>query len=67
MNNLQNYMFWSFPHVKSVIEREYDVKLTNTGDLYNVYTLDGKLIFITSNIENVLSGLRLLYSKGVIK
>lgn len=45
------------------LEEDYPIKITKSGDIYNVYTLDSKLIFLTSNAKNVVDGLKLLYGK----
>ncbi len=44
------------------LECEYPIKIIKTGDIYNVYTLDDRLIFLTSKVSNVVDGLEILYS-----
>lgn len=45
----------------NLMEDEYPIKITKTGDIYNVYTLDGRFIFLTSRASNVVEGLEMLY------
>ena len=45
----------------NLLEGDYPIKITKTGDIYNVYTLDGRFIFLTSNASNVVMGLKMLY------
>ena len=47
----------------NLMEGDYPIKITKTGDIYNVYTLDGRFIFLTSNASNVVEGLKMLYGK----
>ena len=44
-----------------MLEEEYPIKVTKSGAIYNVYTLDDRLIFLTSSPHNVVIGLKLLY------
>lgn len=43
------------------LEDEYPIKIVKTGDIYIVYTLDDRLIFLTSKVSNVVDGLKMLY------
>ena len=45
----------------NLLEGDYPIKITKTGDIYNVYTLDGRFIFLTSNASNVVMDLKMLY------
>lgn len=51
----------------NLMEEEYPIKITKTGDLYNVYTLDGRFIFLTSSACNVELGLKMLYGSKEAK
>lgn len=44
-----------------MLEDEYPIKVTKSGDIYNVYTLDDRLIFLSSSPHNVELGLKMLY------
>lgn len=51
----------------NLMEGDYPIKITKTGDIYNVYTLDGRFIFLTSNASNVVEGLKMLYGSKEAK
>ena len=50
-------------YLKYFLDSEYDVVLKVKGNLYFVYTKDDRLIFLTSNPDNIITGLKLLYGK----
>lgn len=51
----------------NLMEDEYPIKITKIGDIYNVYTLDDRFIFLTSNASNVVEGLKMLYGSKEAK
>lgn len=52
-----------FNYLKYVLDVEYDVVLKSKGNLFFVYTKDDRLIFLTSNPDNIITGLKVLYGK----
>lgn len=52
-----------FDYLKYVLDNEYGVVLKVKGNLFFVYTKDDRLIFLTSNPVNIITGLKVLYGK----
>ena len=50
-----------FKFLKYTYEKEYNIILETKGNLYFIYTKDGRLIFLTGNPDNILLGLKVLY------
>ena len=58
MEKLNKY---EYKYFKETLEKEFPILIERKSDIYSVYSLDGKLIFITRNPHNILKGLKSLY------